>query len=128
MNRREQRERRQKLCFLSTTLAGALVLAAGAGAQFAEPAWPAPVPPLLASNAPSVVSGELSLAHDASAPGAFVVRVNGTNMAVGNTRSLAGYLRGRMPWWFGLTNPVALAQTNGALTVRAGATDPDGGQ
>jgi len=113
---------------LSLALAGALVFVAGAGAQFPEPAWPEPAPPLLGPKAPSVTSGELSLAYDASAPGAFVVRVNGTSMAVGNTRSLVGYLRGRTPWWFGLTNPVALAQTNGALTVRARATDPDGGQ
>ena len=90
-----------------------------------EPAWPKPAPALLATNASSVASGELSLAYDTSAPGAFAVRVNGTNMAVGNSQSLVGYLRGQTPWWFGLTNPVALAQANGALTVRASATRSD---
>jgi len=93
-----------------------------------EPSWPKPMPPLLASSAPGLTSGELSLAYDASALGAFAVRVNGTNLAVGNTRSLVGYLRGQTPWWFEVTNPVALAQSNGALTMSAGATDPDGGQ
>jgi hypothetical protein len=100
----------------------------GARPVLPEPAWPEPAPPLLAPNAPGVASGELSLAFDTSAPGAFAVRVNGTNMAAGNTRSLVGYLRGQTPWWFGLTNPVAITQTNGALTVRATTTDPDGGQ
>ncbi len=93
-----------------------------------QPAWPKPVPPVIAANAPTVASGQLSLAHDAGGFGAFAVRVNGTNVAVGDTRSLVGYVRGQTPWWFALTNPVTITLANGSLRVDAQATDPDGGQ
>lgn len=106
-----------------------MAFAGGArGQPFPQPSWPVPAPPLLGSNALGVTSGELSLAQDPSGLGAFALRVNGTNMAAGDTRSLVGYLRGQTPVWFALTNPATLAQTNGSLTVRTAATDPDGGQ
>jgi len=93
-----------------------------------EPAWPKPVPPVIAVGSPSVASGELSLVHDNTSLGTFEVRVNGQSAAVGNTRTLLGYTRGPTTRWLTLTNPVAVEQLGAGIQVRAAFSDPDGGQ
>src|SRR5439155_17413482 len=91
-----------------------------------EPVWPRPVQPVIVSDAPRVTSGELSLVHDRSGPGAFELRVNGQRVAIGNTRSTLGYASGGTQRWLTLTDPASVETSGETLRVRVGLVDPDG--
>lgn len=91
-----------------------------------SPEWPTPQPGPTGSN--SVSSGELTLIHNDSCIGAFEVQVNGRRVAVGNNRSLIGYVNGMTQRWMEVTNPIVLTQENGALQATTTFEDPDGAQ
>lgn len=60
--------------------------------RLAEPAWPKPFVPQPDKDAPTLSSGPLTVTHSKDAWGAFTVRVNGSLMAVGDSRALIGTL------------------------------------
>jgi len=91
-----------------------------------SPEWPSPEPGPIGSN--SISSGDLTLVHNTSRLGAFQVQVKGTNVAVGNNRSLIGYLSGTTQRWLEVTNPVVLTQDNGSMQATTTFDDPDGAQ
>ena len=97
---------------------------------YTSPAWPKPTPPTIAVNAFQLQSGELQLAHNRDAFGAFEVRVSGQRMAIGNPQALVGYVSGAAPRWLSLASSASNTVTSQVLTngfaLTCVAADADG--
>lgn len=93
-----------------------------------EPAWVSPVLPAPGAADPKVTSGATTVTHALSGVGAFEVRVAGTLMAVGNTRSMLGYVVPQGPRWLVLTNPATVLQSGESVSVTSTFADPDAGR
>jgi len=89
------------------------------------PAWPTPPRPECEKAAPSIASGEVSMVHG-KAFGAFEVHVGGQSMAIGNSRSLLGYMIGSSNRWIELTNATKIAKAGQTISATQSFTDPDG--
>jgi hypothetical protein len=97
---------------------------------YAPPAWPAPTLPTIASNAFRLASGELELAHNPDALGAFQVSFAGQPVAAGNPDALVGYVFDTQARWlpFGTspTRPVTSQTFSNGFELRNEFTDADG--
>ena len=71
---------------------------------YPPPAWPTPTCPVIAGNAFRLSSGELELAHNPDALGAFQVRFAGQPVAAGNPQALMGYVFGNQARWMPFGN------------------------
>lgn len=93
------------------------------------PVWPVPKPPEMAADACLVRAGELTLRHDRSGLGAFVLEVADQRVAMGNTSAQVGYVTNNQARWFPVqtadTKPtVSCSESNLVLTTVT--RDPDG--
>jgi hypothetical protein len=97
---------------------------------YPPPAWPIPTLPTIASNAFRLASGELGLAHNPDALGAFQVSFAGQPVAAGNPEALLGYVFGNQARWrpFGNspTQPVSSQTFSNGFGLRNEFTDADG--
>ena len=97
---------------------------------YPPPAWPTPTLPIIGSNAFRLTSGELELAHNPDALGAFRVSFAGQPVAAGNPEALLGYVFGNQARWLPYGNlPTRLitSQTlSNGFALRSEATDSDG--
>jgi len=97
---------------------------------YPPPAWPTPTQPLVAGNAFRLFSGELELAHNPDAFGAFQVRFAGQPIAAGNPQALIGYAFGDQARWMAFGNwpaqPVTSQTLGNGFMLRNESTDSDG--
>ena len=93
--------------------------------------WPAPAPLRLEGGAFSLQAGALKLEHHPTVFGAFELRVSGKRMAIGQSRSIVGYLQGASVRWCAVHEAsgekVEVREEKGSLAVSASFEDPDGG-
>ena len=97
---------------------------------FPPPAWPTAAPPTIAANALHLSSGQLELAHNSDAFGAFQIRFAGQPVAAGNAQALVGYAVDKNARWMPFGNwpgqPVTSQTLSNGFLLRNEATDPDG--
>lgn len=97
---------------------------------YPPPAWPKPTLPILAGNALRLTSGELELAHNPDALGAFQVSFAGQPVAAGNPEALLSYVFDNQARWlpFGNspTRPVTSQTLSNGFGLRNEFTDADG--
>ena len=93
----------------------------------AEPSWQKPVIPDFSGTTATVSSGPLRVRHSDSGWGTFELQVNEQRFAIGQSRSLLGYLNGNTPRWILLKNPAVLVQGDQRVEVTCALNDPDGG-
>ncbi len=97
---------------------------------YPPPAWPTPTPPIIAGTAFRLSSGELELAHNPDAFGAFQVRFAGQLLGSGNPQALMSYVFGEQVRWmpFGnwATQSVTSQMLNNGFLLRNESTDRDG--
>ncbi len=97
---------------------------------YSPPAWPIPTPPSIAANAFHRVSGELELAHNPDAFGAFQVCFAGQPIAVGNPRAMIGHVSGNQARWMSFGNwpghPVTSQSLTNGFALRNESADSEG--
>lgn len=97
---------------------------------YTPPAWPVPSVATIASNALRLSAGELELAHNPDALGAFRVSFAGQPVAAGNPQALAGYVLNNQAKWMPFGNApggVITSQTlSNGFVLRSESTDGDG--
>jgi hypothetical protein len=97
---------------------------------YPPPAWPVPTLPVITANAFRLASGDLEIAHNRDAHGAFRLRFAGQPVAAGNPDALLGYVSGTQTKWMTLGNSPTRIVTSQALTngflVCHESTDGDG--
>jgi len=93
-----------------------------------EPAWLKPEPPAITKDALVIRSGPLEFAHAPGALGAFVLRVNGKNVACGNIRTLIGYVHEKAQSWIDVAKQAAVTvkRQQDRISVSAAFTDVQG--
>ena len=97
---------------------------------YPPPAWPTPTLPPIAGDAFRLSSGELELAHNPDAFGAFKVRFANQPIAAGNPQALMGYAFGDAARWMPFGNwparPVTSQTLSNGFMLRNESTDSDG--
>jgi hypothetical protein len=97
----------------------------------ALPAWPGPGNPSFSKQALEVRSGNLELSHSAETFGAFVLRVAGEPMAIGQDQPMLAYLLGGHLRWVKLAGAAGgkfeLNRAGRSLQLAFQFADPDGG-
>ncbi len=97
---------------------------------YPTPAWPTPIPPVIAEDALRVMSGSLELAHNVDALGAFQIRFDGQPVAQGNPQALMGYVVGDQARWLPFGNPpgqpLVTREIDSGFLLQSDSTDADG--
>ena len=97
---------------------------------YPPPAWPTPVRPVISSQAFHLTSGELELAHNPDALGAFHVSFAGQPLADGYPQALLGYTISNQARWlpFGNapTQAVTLQGLSNGFLIKSTFADVDG--